>query len=169
MPWRGGVVGMTLSVRLLLVALSISTGLAPAAAETQAGALAEFRQRQITTFNTFGHAKANGLEVSLRFPASWRAEEGRRPHVVQQFVQPGQPVICNLLIREVGETLSAADARALVSPDNMLTLLPRNAERATSSVTALDGLPAAEAIYETALDSGGASRRRNISPPSGAA
>jgi hypothetical protein len=34
------------------------------------------------TFNTGGHQKAKGLELSVDFPSSWKVEEARRPNTV---------------------------------------------------------------------------------------
>ena len=31
---------------------------------------------------TKGHAKSKGLDIALKYPATWHLKEGRRPHVV---------------------------------------------------------------------------------------
>lgn len=37
-------------------------------------------------YSTEWHKKSNGLHVSIRYPASWEALEGERPHIVQKFI-----------------------------------------------------------------------------------
>lgn len=36
-------------------------------------------------YRTGGHTKSKGIDVGIQYPASWKAEEGRRPHIVQKF------------------------------------------------------------------------------------
>lgn len=145
--------------RLLHCLLPASLLLAPAPATAQAGEIAQFRERQALRFNSAGHRKANGLEISLAYPRGWRAGEGDRPHVVQTFVATGEPLSCNLLVRDAGEPVSEAEARAFLRPAGILSLLPGNAERAAVQATTIDGLTAAEAIYEAGFTQGGMAGR----------
>jgi hypothetical protein len=139
---------------LLRWLLPASLLLAPAPAAAQAGEIAQFQQRQALRFNSAGHRKANGLEISLAYPRTWRAGEGERPHIVQTFVATGDALSCNLLVRDAGEPVSEAEARTFLRPANILSLLPDNAERATAQPTRIDGLTAVEMIYETAVHQG---------------
>ena len=36
-------------------------------------------------FSLDGHPKAHGLNISVKYPSAWKAEEGIRPHIVQKF------------------------------------------------------------------------------------
>ncbi|MEA3031016.1 MAG: hypothetical protein QOG13_2341 [Sphingomonadales bacterium] len=121
----------------------------------QARELGEFRERQTATFNSAGHAKANGLEISLSYPRSWRAAEGVRPHIVQNFIATDAPATCNLLIREAAPEMNEAELRASVQPGRAATQAPPNSEHVSSRATTIDGLPATELAFETIVDRAG--------------
>jgi len=44
-----------------------------------------FTQGKRVTYSTKNNPKAKGLEISLEYPISWKAEEGQRPNIVQKF------------------------------------------------------------------------------------
>lgn len=127
-----------------LLALPLLLAAMPAPAFAQAEALAQFRARQLASFNSRGHAKSMGLNVSLRYPAAWLAEEGERPHVVQKFTARPRPVTCMILISDTGQSRTAAQARADLAPANLRRLIPDNAIWLGGSQTTLDGLSAGE-------------------------
>jgi hypothetical protein len=146
---------MILPLRSLIGACLVALLLPAARADGQARELGEFRERQAATFNSAGHAKANGLEISLSYPRSWRAAEGVRPHIVQNFTAPDAPATCNLLIREAAPEMNEAELRASVQPARAATQVPANAERVGSRATTIDGLPASELMFETTVDRAG--------------
>ena len=39
-----------------------------------------------STYRTDGHAKSNGVELTIQHPGDWMAMEGKGPHIVQQFI-----------------------------------------------------------------------------------
>jgi len=154
---------MTFLLRSLFGAGLVCLLLGAGRADGQAGELAEFRQRQTATFNSAGHAKSNGLEISLRYPRSWRAGEGARPHIVQNFLAPpGVPANCNLLILASGPGLTEAQVRASVEPRRAAEQLPANAENVRSQATTIDGLPAAELIFDTTVNRAGLTMRARL-------
>lgn len=124
-------------------------------ADGQAREISEFRERQTGAFNSAGHAKANGLEISLSYPRSWRIAEGVRPHIVQNFIAPDAPATCNLLIREAAPQMNEAQLRASVQPGRAAAQAPANSANVTSRATTIDGLPATELFFETIVDRAG--------------
>jgi len=124
-------------------------------ADGQARELGEFRERQAAAYNSAGHAKANGLEISLSYPRSWRAAEGARPHIVQNFTAPDAPATCNLLVREAAPEMNEAQLRASVQPGRAAAQAPPNSEHVSSRATTIDGLPATELMFETSVDRAG--------------
>ncbi len=46
----------------------------------------EFLDGYRQKFTSKGHRKAQGLEITLQLPKSWKAKEGNRPHIVQKWV-----------------------------------------------------------------------------------
>lgn len=45
----------------------------------------EYSEGYQKSFSTKGHKKAQGLDIELKTPISWKAKEGRRPHIVQKW------------------------------------------------------------------------------------
>jgi len=131
---------------LLLLPLALAL---PAPLFAQAEELAQFRARQLASFNSAGHAKSQGLSVSLRYPAAWVAEEGDRPHVVQKFIGRPRPVNCMVLISDTGRDRTAAQAHADLAPANLRRLVPGTATMLGGSRTRLDGLTAGEIQFAT--------------------
>jgi S1-C subfamily serine protease len=41
-----------------------------------------------TLYSSKGHPKAGDIDFCLKYPSSWEAKEGDRPHVVQKFIGP---------------------------------------------------------------------------------
>ena len=54
------------------------------------------------TFRTKDHPKANGVDFSISFPASWNRREGNRPNIIQVFRSGSGhgPIACNLMVNE---------------------------------------------------------------------
>jgi len=63
-----------------------------------------FTQGKRVTYSTKNNPKAKGLEISLEYPISWKAEEGQRPNIVQKFTgfdDLKNPVQILLLIKDI--------------------------------------------------------------------
>ena len=69
----------------------------------------------IKEFRTRGHPKAKGVDLSIEYPASWRAEEGRRPNVVKKFTSMNGEglVTAMILIREFPDDLPSRAAESV--------------------------------------------------------
>jgi hypothetical protein len=106
----------------------------------------EFQSGARSTFNTRGHPKAKGVELTMAYPSSWKAEEGERPNVVQKFSGPRDLnrvfSIVTILIRSMPEPLSEADARELFASKDFVEALPPNATLIEARPTVIEQLPA---------------------------
>ncbi len=49
----------------------------------------EFATGYTGTFSSKGHAKAKGVELTIRYPLSWRQLEADRPSIVQKWISDG--------------------------------------------------------------------------------
>lgn len=60
----------------------------------------EFTQK----FDTRGHAKSQGLWLTVRYPQGWQSAEGERPHIVQRFLYNAERESATYLlqIRDMG-------------------------------------------------------------------
>ena len=128
---------------LILASIAASFLLPTPAALAQSNAIAEFRAGQLARFGSQGHAKARGLNFTIRYPRSWRAMEGERPHVVQNFVSAdGSGSNCNVGIRPSG--MIEERARAAVRYEALRAQLPAGLTFVSGQATSLDGIPTGE-------------------------
>lgn len=61
------------------------------------------------SFSSKGHSKARGIDISFEYPASWLAEEGDRPHIVQKILgkEDGPiSITCMVYIDDIPSELS---------------------------------------------------------------
>lgn len=113
----------------------------------------EFRQGHILRYRTKGHPKALGLDFQISYPASWRAEEGERPHIVQKFIsQNGHGLeAITLMVREIlpeGSTYTAQEIDKLFSPQSLRGMLPPDATYITAQPIVMDLHKGSVVIYE---------------------
>ena len=109
--------------------------------------VAGFTAGQTSVFNSKGHSKAGGVEVSFRYPSSWRIAEGDRPHVVQKVsARDGSGASCMLMI-VTNEQIHAADLASLLEPSEMRSMMPPTASFIGSNKITIDGQDGGEVIY----------------------
>ena len=138
-----------------LAALAASLLFPPSAAVAQIDVLADFRGNQALRFDSRGHAKAQGLNFTIRYPRSWTIKEGERPHVVQNFVSTdGSGANCNIIVRDSGG-MTPAQARASVRLEAMRAELPEGMIYITGQSTTLDAHPASELQGRKAVNRAG--------------
>jgi len=61
-------------------------------------------------YNLKNHSKANGLDISIKYPSSWKAKESSRPHIVQTFSGQYDGTIapmCSIAVFEMPEFVSS--------------------------------------------------------------
>lgn len=47
--------------------------------------IANFKAKRVSIYDTKGHPKAKGIRLTIPYPKSWVAAEGRHPNIVQKF------------------------------------------------------------------------------------
>ena len=65
-----------------VVALLAGLSVAPVSL-AQLDEVLSFAQVKAVEYSTKGHPKAEGLHITLLYPSTWKANECRRPHIVQ--------------------------------------------------------------------------------------
>lgn len=96
-----------------------------------------YRQR----FTSDGHGKAQGINLVLQLPKSWKAQEGERPHIVQKWVsQNGTGLEMILLdIRDAkGYTPTNTEIEAFVSSGEVKDTILSGSTYLNSSVFSLE-------------------------------
>ncbi|MGZ8997470.1 MAG: hypothetical protein ACXW2T_01305 [Allosphingosinicella sp.] len=144
-----------------LASFAASLLLPSAGAFAQADGLADFRAGQTSRFSSQGHSKAKGLNFTIRYPRSWRAQEADRPNTVQSFVSSdGSGSNCNIVIRDSG--MSAAQARASVRPEAFRAQLPTGMIFVSGQSTTLDAHPGAEVQVRQSVNRAGSTLEARI-------
>ena len=141
-------------IGLVLGAALAAWFLLPSSASAQSDGMADFRSGQTSRFSSQGRAKSRGINFTIRYPRSWRADEADRPNTIQSFISTdGSGSNCNIVIRESG--LSAARARAAVKPEMIRSQLPAELIFVSGQSTTLDNHPAGEVQGRTSVNRAG--------------
>lgn len=121
----------------------------------------ELISEEQSEYRTAGHAKAQGLDLSLKYPSSWRSEEGIRPHIVQKFT--GQAIsgitpFCMIIVQELPAWASLfmqGEVMDEVLSENIRDMVPPGADVLDSGLTKLDGEAGAWLKYYYAQERAG--------------
>ncbi|BCB07911.1 hypothetical protein HHSLTHF2_18010 [Vreelandella venusta] len=100
----------------------------------------EVRDGFYQAFESENHPKAQGVELGLRLPVSWVAEDGRRPNIVQKWRNFGGhgPTTIMLDVRDVGADISDTEIRDIVESGEIRSFLPEGATLQDAGLTQLD-------------------------------
>lgn len=110
--------------------------------------LEEFRRDGKLQYSTKGHVKAAGLSVTLKYPSSWKAMEGDRPHIVQKFYHGSRPsVMALLVIKEMKSQALTKEIEDAFSPEGLKSMIPDGATFHSGKTTKVDGLTAGVTEY----------------------
>jgi len=96
-------------------------------------------------YNMKLHPKAQGLDISIKFPESWKAEEAVRPHIVQKFTGESKAGIfpsCMLLVRKIpawGSLLLESELGEKALIEYLHEMVPPNATYLDGGATKFDG------------------------------
>lgn len=112
-------------------------------------------------YSTSGNAKARGLNITIKYPSSWNAKEGARPHIVQNFTGElvgGVIPICVVAVYELPNTMKLlidqGDSEKLLS-GGASDLIPPNAKYLDGASTKIDGQPAVWVKYYCEIERAG--------------
>jgi hypothetical protein len=112
-------------------------------------------------YRTAGHKKAQGLDVSLKYPSSWRSEEGIRPHIVQKFTGKSVSGItpsCMIIVQELpawASLLMQGEVLDDVLSEDMKDMVPSGADVLDSGLTKVGGESGAWLKYYYAQEQAG--------------
>jgi len=104
-------------------------------------------------YNMKSHTKAHGLDISIKYPESWRAKEGIRPHIVQKFIGESVGDIlpsCMLFVRKLPTWASMfleGDIGEEALAESLREMVPPNAIYIDGRQTSIDAEPGAWLKY----------------------
>src|SRR6266511_5089905 len=119
-----------------------------------------FQNGTAPKFSTKGHPKSKGAAFTIRYPPSWKAEEGERPNVVQKFVsESGRGLeMAMILTKSIppNERFTQADVQAALSPEGLKEFLPSGAKLLGVKTTKIEGEPAGLIEFSRRMERAGA-------------
>jgi hypothetical protein len=118
----------------------------------------EFMRGYTKPYSTLNHAKAKGLHLEVKVPASWMAREGNRPNVVQFFKSEygrGESSAL-ILVQHIdvpkGVRPTQREIDSLFSSSNLRTFVPDGSTVIESKPIVLEGQEGGMLVYEMSAD-----------------
>jgi hypothetical protein len=107
----------------------------------------EFISGYVTNYQTEGHSKAKGINLSIKLPMSWKKFEGDRPNIVNKFGSEngkGREKIM-ILIRDMELSYSEKmnlqnNSTDCLTEDFLESLIPKDGQKIYTTLTTIDGL-----------------------------
>lgn len=91
---------------------------------SQAEDFSLWKEGKTFIFNSTGHSKSKGLNMSIKFPNNWTAMEGNRPNIVQKFQRNNKAdIMAILLIKTDGQNISAKEITDAQTEDQIKLLI----------------------------------------------
>lgn len=107
--------------------------------------IAEFAKGEKKTWVSKDHPKAKGIKMKISYPASWKAEEGNRPNILQKFSGNPSPImdVVTLTTRSLqapyNRELTIDEKNSVLSKDSVKDILPDGSEMLSHKITKIDG------------------------------
>ena len=124
-------------------------------------AVNEFASGHRTKYSTEGHPKSKGISMTIHYPKSWRAKEGDRPNVVQNFVSDGGQGFEIAMIQTyytklpAGTMMSEKEQLNLFTPSELKRFVPPEMTFISAMSTRIDRVPAGIVEYSARTESAG--------------
>jgi hypothetical protein len=96
----------------------------------------EFKNGQTKKFTSDGSGKSQGLKFSIKYPQSYNAKEGDRPHIVQKFFNSNNDCDIVVLVMKLPAALSKKEQLEALSKSELMSMAPSTAK----ALNATDGL-----------------------------
>lgn len=96
----------------------------------------EFKNGQTHKYVSDGSGKSQGLKFSIKYPQSYSAKEGERPHIVKKFNSGGEKCDIVITILKLPQTPSPSEKKDMLSKPSLLDM----ASYPMKALTATDGL-----------------------------
>lgn len=112
----------------------------------------EFLSGYKYTFSTKGHPKAKGTDWQIEIPESWKAQEAKRPNIIQSFISrygSGTETMM-LMVMDIGYAPSQKELEQDISDEEIKASLPENARLISNKHIKIDGNHGFMSEYEIA-------------------
>ena len=138
-------------MKFLLVILAICiTAISGMAQQIESNSLNQFIIGKTKSFSSYGLAKAQGLNLNIKYPASWKSVEGERPYIVQKFVPESGYVMAMLLVNKLDGVPNQSEINDFYTQDGLKAMMPAESKLiAYNSSIKIERQPAGKIDYTT--------------------
>ncbi|MBN1639090.1 MAG: hypothetical protein JW866_08990 [Ignavibacteriales bacterium] len=102
----------------------------------------EFINGNTSKFVCDGLDKGKGLKFSIKYPQSWKSEEGNRPHIVRKFSDIDLNTSIMLILNKFDAQPSKEDIQTFLGPEFAREMIPSGGSYIKSEQTVIEGEPA---------------------------
>jgi len=99
----------------------------------------DFLNGYTSKFECNGYSKCRGLKFSIKYPQSWKSEEGNRPHIVRKFSNDDMNVQTMLIVTDLEYVLPKEEIDNFFSIESAKEMIPEGGHYIKSSSTVIDG------------------------------
>ncbi len=109
----------------------------------------EIYSGQTKKYSTKYNEKSHGLNLTIKYPQSWREIEGNRPHSLVKLNAPEKSNMVLILITELDEEMSQSDIKGYFADDYLKSIVVEigGTYLSSNSNLKIDGLKAASYDY----------------------
>jgi len=118
----------------------------------------EFTLGYNRVFRTKDHPKGKGVDFQVRYPISWRPEEGERPNIIQKFTSENGRGLegINLMVKDIsppsGVTITEQDIEDLFAEEEFLKMVvPEGGKFISTKPIVLDRHKGAMIIFDYSI------------------
>ena len=117
----------------------------------------EFTLGYNRVFRTKNHPKAKDVDFQIRYPISWRPEEGERPNIIQKFTSENGRGLegFNLMVKNIpllsGYTITEQDLDNLFVESELKGIVPEGGKFISAKPIVLDRHKGAMIVYESTV------------------
>ncbi len=105
-------------------------------------------------YTTGDSVKAKGVHLALTIPKTWKAKEGKRPNVVQDFVSPTGAMLM-LMVKnmplQAGEKITQNVVDEIIKSGQIKQFIPPGSTLLESNKIVIEGLPGYQLKYRATL------------------
>ncbi|MGH8071039.1 MAG: hypothetical protein ACRERE_38570 [Candidatus Entotheonellia bacterium] len=117
----------------------------------------EFARGYTRVFGTKDHLKAKGVDIRIRYPASWQSREGERPNIIQKFMSEngrGSEMFL-LMVKEIplpsGYTLTEQELAEFFVERELRNTVPQGSKFISAKSIVLDNHKGGMVIFDQAM------------------
>jgi len=99
----------------------------------------DFLSGYTSTYKCNGTGKGRGLKFNIKYPQSWKSEEGNRPHIVRKFSNDDMSVQTMLIVNDLEYIPSEEEIDYFFSTESAKEMIPKGGHYIKSSKTVIDG------------------------------